>query len=244
MDNIKFIKAKEKVEHSKEKIEGIGTLSEKTMHAILKNYFEPNMSNQEIKVGRKYADIYNENGIIEIQTKQFNKLRDKLNEFLPKYKVTIVYPIAYNKWIYWIDNNTGEVTKGRKSPKTGEANDAFLELYKIKNFLKDRNLSICIMLLHIEEYRDLNGWSKDRKKGSHCIDRIPMKIEKEIMINTIEDYGKLIPQNIDEEFTSKDYSLGAKIKRGTAQTALNVLTYLKQVERVGKKGNTIIYKKV
>ncbi|NLK94830.1 MAG: hypothetical protein GX275_06525 [Clostridiales bacterium] len=242
MDNQRFIEAIKKTESDLNKSGGIGTLGEKTLHAVLKNYFEPNINNQEIKVGSKYADIVNDNGIIEVQTKQFNKLRKKLETFLPKYKVTLVYPIAFMKFIYWVDEDTGEITKGRKSPKNGQANDAFLELYKIKNFLKDENLKICIVLLHIDEYRSLNGWSKDRKKGSHCKDRIPFKIEKEIMINSICDYSSLIPKNIPEVFSSKDYSLGAKIKRSTAQTALNILNYLDIVERVGKKGNSILYK--
>ena len=67
--------------------EGIGTLNEKTIHTVLKHYYEPDVSHHEIKVGRYYADIYNENGIIEIQTRQFNRLRLKLNEFLNEYRV-------------------------------------------------------------------------------------------------------------------------------------------------------------
>ena len=61
---------------------GIGTLSEKTLHAVLKQYFAPNINDQEIKIGRFVADIVGENGIIEIQTQGFDKLRDKLAEFL------------------------------------------------------------------------------------------------------------------------------------------------------------------
>ena len=50
---------------------GIGTLSEKTLHSVLKNYFEPFSENHEIKIGNYVADIVGENGIIEIQTRQF-----------------------------------------------------------------------------------------------------------------------------------------------------------------------------
>ena len=39
------------------------------------------------------ADIFAQGEIIEIQTRQFNRMRDKLTAFLPLYPVTIVYPI-------------------------------------------------------------------------------------------------------------------------------------------------------
>ena len=73
---------------------GIGTLGEKTLHAVLKYYFEPYEDNQEIKLGKYIADIVGENGVIEIQTQNFNSLRNKLENFLEFCDVVIVYPIA------------------------------------------------------------------------------------------------------------------------------------------------------
>ena len=59
----------------------IGELSEKGVHNGLKNYLEPDKSKQEIKVGRYFADIKNDSGIIEIQTKQFFKLKSNFSIF-------------------------------------------------------------------------------------------------------------------------------------------------------------------
>ena len=61
----------------------IGTLSEKTLHAFLKNYYEPDIDKQEIPIDRYVADIFTGQEIIEIQTAQFNSMRDKLNCFVP-----------------------------------------------------------------------------------------------------------------------------------------------------------------
>lgn len=242
MDNIRFTEAYNKVMLNKQKKDGIGTLSEKSLHAILKNYLEPDESKQEIKIGNNYADIYNEDGeIIEIQTKQFNKLRKKLTYFLKDYKVTVVYPIAYKKWIFWVDDDTAEVSKGRKSPKTGVYYQAFIELYRIKSYLNNPNLKIKIILVDIEEYRHLNGWSKDRKRGSYCMDRIPTRIEKELEINSIEDYKKLLPPGLEEEFTSKEFSKLAKIPQRLGQVSLNILFEVKAVKRVGKRGRSFLY---
>ena len=109
---------------------GIGTLSEKTIHAILKNYYQPDEDKQEMPIENFVADIYSDGEIIEIQTRQFNRMRDKLKAFLPLYPVTIVYPIPREKWLVWIDEESGELSKKRKSPVKGNPYMAFPELYK------------------------------------------------------------------------------------------------------------------
>lgn len=220
---------------------GIGTLSEKMLHSVLKNYYEPYTENHEIKVGGYVADIVGENGIIEIQTRQFNNLRKKLNAFLEVCDVTIVFPIAKVKWLYWIDLETGETNKKRKSPREGTPSDIFFELYKIKSFLKNPRLKFCICVLEIDEYRYLNGWSKDKKKGSSRCERIPVDIFEEIYINDLQDYKKLIPCELAEQFSSKDFSKKSKLSLSHTQTALNILYFLEIVNRVGKKGNSYIY---
>ena len=60
---------------------GIGTLSEKALHAALKSYYEPDFESREVKVGGFVADIVGENGIIEIQTRGFDRLGRKLDAF-------------------------------------------------------------------------------------------------------------------------------------------------------------------
>ncbi len=241
MDNKRFSDALEAVVGKQRERCGIGTLSEKTLHAVLKRYFEPGEDGREIKIGRYVADIVGENGIIEIQTQGFDKLRDKLAAFLSCTRVTVVYPIPRAKYLCWIDPETGEVTGKRKSPRTGTVCDAFPELYKIKPLLKHPNLRLCLVLLELTEYRYLNGWSKDKKKGSSRYERIPDALVDEIYLDNADNYQKLLPQNLPSPFTARDYAKAAKISLRTAQTALNVLFFVGAVERTGKRGNTILY---
>lgn len=243
MDAKRFEKACEKVFAEEYQREGIGTLGEKTLHAVLKHYFEPHEECHEQKVGPHFADILNEKGITEIQTRQFNKLRGKLKAFLPHNVVTLVYPVACTKWLFWIDEKTRETTKRRLSPKKGSAYDAFYELYRIKSFLKHENLRLCIVYLDIDEYRLLNGWSSDGKKGSWREDRIPRAIRNEVYINCRADYIRLIPDELPLRFTSKDFAKASKLNIRYAQTALNVLTWVEAVERVDKTGNMFIYER-
>ncbi len=222
----------------------IGTLSEKTLHAVLKHYFEPDESLHEVRIGSFYADVAGEDGVVEIQTRQFNKLRKKLDSFLEIGPVTVAYPMAAAKWLMWIDGATGEITRRRRSPKTGTVCDAFTELYKIKPYLVHPNLRLCILLIDMEEYRMLDGWSADKKKGSTRYDRIPISLADEIWITHPSHYARLIPESLPEPFTVKEYKAAAKVSQKCAQTALTVLRFVGAVRFVGKRGSQFLYEKM
>ena len=53
----------------------------KTLHAVLKQYFEPRKENQEVPVGPYVADICNEQGIFEIQTRDLTGFGKNLLSF-------------------------------------------------------------------------------------------------------------------------------------------------------------------
>ena len=77
------------------------------MHAALKSYYEPDFESREVKVGGFVADIVGENGIIEIQTRGFDRLRRKLDAFLKAARVTVVYPVVPKRGLCWVDPETG-----------------------------------------------------------------------------------------------------------------------------------------
>ncbi len=241
IDNKAFEAAKEKIIGVDRQRLGIGTLSEKTVHAILKNYYEPDEDHQEIPIENYVADIYHEGSIMEVQTRSFNAMRNKLRAFLPLYPVTIIYPIPREKWLIWIDEETGQLSNKRKSPLKGNGYTVFPELYKIKMFLKDPNLRFKLVLLDMEEYRLLNGWSKDKKKGSSRFDRIPTQLVEEIDIECLQDYMQFVPYDLPEEFTVKEFAKGAHIPARRAQVVVHILAYVGVIEQIGKKGNAYLY---
>jgi hypothetical protein len=241
MGNSLFEQAKREVIGVERERLGIGTLSEKTVHAILKRYYAPDEDMHEIPIENYVADIFTGSEIIEIQTRQFNKLRNKLSVFLPLYPVTLVYPVPREKWLIWIDEESGELSEPRKSPVKGNPYMIFPELYKIKMYLKHPNLRLKVVLMDMEEYRLLNGWSQDKKKGSCRYDRIPSKLVEEVSIEGVKDYMLFVPYEL-EEFTSGEFAKAAHIRKELAQTVLNILTYVECVERIGKRGQSILYR--
>lgn len=223
---------------------GIGMQMEKTLHAVLKAYEDPDEDHQEIPIGNYIADIYRceQNAITEIQTANFGYLRGKLAAFLPQYQVTVVYPIAARKWVTWIDPETGELEKRNRSPKKGTYYHAFKELYKIRPYLRDPNLRIKMILLEIEEYRLRDGWGRGGKRGSHRHDSVPTRILGETLLTQPMDYMQFIPYPLDEPFTSKELAKACGAGRQSFSTAALLLTELGVLERVGKKGNAYLYR--
>lgn len=236
-----FANAKDKIIGKAHNNKGIGTLSEKTLHAVLKLYYEPDEDKHEVAMSGYYADIYNDKGIIEIQTRQLNKLRDKLSVFLQDYHVTVVYPLPFNKWLSWVNPDNGEVQGRRKSPRHFTEYDAFYELYKIKSYLKNPNLSINLVLMDMEEYKLLNGWSYDKKRGSTRYDRVPVGIRRIVKFDRIEDYMQLVPADLKEDFTVKDFAMAAGVSVEASRYTLNILNYLEIVKRTGRVKNGYVY---
>ncbi len=221
----------------------IGTLSEKTVHAVVKNYFEPDEDHQEIPIEKYVADIYRNGEILEVQTRQMGRLRDKLSCFLQNYPVTVVHPVLHRKTLIWVDPETGEMSKPRKTSTIGSVYSAFSELYLIRNFLTHENIRVTLLLMDMTEYKLLNGRSKDRKHyGAERYDRIPTALISQIDLTCPEDYMQLIPENLEEEFTSLDFAREAHIPRSLASNILQVFHMLGIITRIGTRGRAYLYR--
>ena len=224
-------------------LKGIGTLSEKAVHRIIKNYLEPDISKQEQPIGDFVADIYDGQEIKEIQTKNFVALKKKLTVFLEIAPVTIVHPIYLEKYINWVDPESGEIKDRRKSSHKGSIYDAMDEMLFLKSFLGNRLLKFMFLLLNAEEYRLLDGYGKDRKKRATKLDRIPTALIKEVDFCCPEDYGILLPPDCKEGFTAADYAGAAGIPSWRSQRTLYVLRAAGAVELVGKRGRSNLYRR-
>lgn len=241
MDREAFEQAKLKVLLKQNNPHGFGTLQEKTVHAVMKLYYEPDEDFHEVPIEGYIADIYNGDRIIEVQNGNFNKLRPKLTAFLPLYPVTVVLPIPHSKWVIWMDEESGELSKKHKSPVTGNVYHAFPELYKIKQHLGHPNLSFAFPLIDMDEYRLLNGWSKNRKRGSSRYDRMPLTLFDEVVIERTEDFMQLVPIELEEPFTVREFAKTAGIHRDLSGTVLPLLTYMQILVRAGKRGREYLY---
>lgn len=224
----------------------IGQLREKKLHSVLKHYFCSDSQFHEIRTGRYVADIMFKGDIIEIQTSSFYSMKKKLDYYLsrPETTVTIVHPIAYNKWICNIDTSTGEVLPKRKSPKKGSIYDILPELYSLREYVFREGICFRVCLIDLIEYRILDTSPKKRysRKGkSSKVDREPLALIDDILFDDIEDYYKFVPHSLPVEFTKKEWEKETKLSPKNSGLALLFLRQIGIVEQVGKRGRAFLY---
>ncbi len=142
-----------------------------------------------------------------------------------------------------MDTETGECSKPRKSTVKGSVYRAFYELYKIKKYLSNPNLRLRFPYLELEEHRLLDGWSRDKKKGSHRYDRIPKTFLGEVRIESLNDYLQLLPADLPEPFTAAEFGKAVGERKETAAKVAHVLNYLGVIERDENRGRAYTYRR-
>lgn len=242
MDRELFEKAKSKVIGIDRPREVIGTLGEKSLHAILKHYFEPYSENHEIKLGSFYADIVGQDGIMEIQTKGVYRLKEKLTYFLAVSRVTLIIPVINQRKLIWIDPDSGEVTPGRTTKRAGSLFDALCELGGISELLSQRNLSVCVVMLDVCDYKLLDGRGEKRKLRATKFDRIPEELVAEVYLNISEDYWQLITENFPECFTAAELQKFTKKKSRDCYQAIKAMEAVGLCRFSGTRGRSREYK--
>ncbi|MBQ4071003.1 MAG: hypothetical protein IJD51_01130 [Clostridia bacterium] len=242
-DPVRFLRAREAVIGETFSGSGIGTLSEKSLHRILKCYIEPDVSLHEVEFGGSVLDIKNSEGIFEVQTRGYDRLAQKLSRLLPTERVSVVCPLATDKTVRWLDPTSGEITEPRHSPKRECVFDAFKMLFGIRSVIAHENLSVRLMYLRVEEFRSLNGYGTDKKRRSTRLERIPTEIIAELTLRRAEDYASLLPSGLAQEFVASEFS--RLIKRTSRYTfyILKLLVCVGAIAEAGKRGRAQLYRK-
>lgn len=242
-DKLRFEECRRNATLNPARRDGIGRLGERTLHQILKYYFESDDSFHEVKVGRYVADICKDGKITEIQTRGFRSLRGKLKAYGGKYDVNIVFPIAVTKYLSWVSPETGEIISCRKSPKRGQPWDILCELYALRPNMPLDRVKFTLVLCEMEDFKLLNGYGEDKKKRAARFERIPTELIDIITLEAATDYAILIPPSLGERFTAAEFAKGAKMTRRAAGYAIQTLVSLGVIEHIDTEKRTYIYRR-
>ena len=223
----------------------VGTQNEKLIHAVLKNYYAPYSDEQEIKIGRYFADAVSEEGIFEIQTKALYRLKDKLADFTAAAFVTVVHPVEYETRTVYINTDSGEIVKETPFRKKDPRVKIFDELYSIRDFLGHERVRFILARLRVEKRVYFSGDKlpelRDRRvRQKLFIEKVPLKLLSETVLHGSEDYRIWLPEGLPEEFTKKEFM--KLIKEGAGSLRLEVLRAAGLIEQIGKKGKSYVYR--
>ncbi len=221
---------------------GIGTLAEKRLHAVIKKYVCPNVDFHEVGVeGTRYvSDVRLGDEIYEIQTGSFYPMKKKIAYYLEKTdcSVTVVHPIPFVRWMSWVEPDTMDILPRRKVAGK-KAIDLLPELYSLSEHLKNPRLRFRLLLLEVQDFRLLNGWSNDRKKGSNRYERIPLTLIDEIDFQMPNDFRQFLPSTLPEHFTVKEFSALTKLRGRDAYSAVHALEALELIEAAKPIGRSM-----
>lgn len=222
----------------------IGTKSEHRLHGALKYYFQPDDRFHEVRVERYVCDAVSEDGetVTEIQSRAFYRLKPKLEVLLKNKKVNIVYPIITEKHIYTVYAESGETSK-RKSPKRGNLYDIFKEMYSLREFFGNENLTFTAAQLHCDEIRTYKGTKSQYRPGRKPIkvERIPTELISLTNITDALSLIRFIPAGLDERFDSALFAKAAGLNREAVGYTLNTLKAYGSVNLIGKEGRKNIF---
>ena len=219
----------------------IGLLNEKPLHASLKEWYRAEGDHVEVPLKGFVVDLVRDGTLIEIQTRGFAAMRNKLDRLLDDHAIRLVYPVAAEKWIVKLDDNGVEVSR-RRSPKHGIAADVCAEFVSFPSLLSHPNFTLEVALIKEEEVRRPDARKGWRRGGFVIDERRLVCVLETIELTRPEDLLGLVPGALPDPFTTADLAAGLERSRHLAQEVAYCLRVSGAVEAVGRDKRGILYK--
>ncbi len=228
----------------------IGTLHETELHAALKRHYARPIDQLEANVDGYVVDVLRADGvggiardIIEIQTHNFAALKHKLPRLLEQHAVTLVYPIAAEKWVVRVEANRRTVIGRRKSPHRGHLSELFIELVSIPQLVAHPNFTLEVALIHEEELRcPATGKRRSRwLRPWRTFNRRLLKVVDRVALSTPDDFRRFVPPDLSSPFTSHELAAALDQPDALAHKITYCLRKMGTLDVVGKRRNAWLY---
>jgi hypothetical protein len=219
----------------------IGTLTERSLHAALKDWYAQSGDEREVKVDGYVIDLVRGDLLIEIQTRGFSPLKRKLAKLTETHQVRLAHPIAAERWIVKMAADGETLIERRKSPRKGYVEHIFSELVSIPHLIERDNFSLDVLLIREEQVWCQDGRGSWRRKGWSVMDRRLIDVVQQITFRTANEFCALLPPDLPPEFTVKDVARGLHQPENIAGKMMFCLRAMNAVQLVGKKRNAYLY---
>ena len=221
---------------------GININNEKSLHSSIKQWYAVPGDRLEVKVDKYIIDLVREDSLIEIQTKNFSAIGNKLRNLVKYNKVMLVHPIAIEKYIVTIEGL--DVTSRRKSPKKGKLVDLFDELIRIPDLMSEDNFILEILMTKEEEIRCNDGKGSWRRKGISIRDRKLIEVVEKVTFKEKKDFLIFLPTQLSDSFTNKNLAEELSISIYKARKISYCLRKMDLIKETSKYRNELVFERV
>lgn len=216
-------------------------MQETLLHAALKDYYTLPGSAQEVLVDGYWIDVVQNGLLIEIQTRNFAAIRDKLSALIEHHRVRLVYPIAREKWIVHLPARGELPISRRKSPRQGRLEDVFFELVRIPYLLQHPNFSLDVLIIREDEIRCADGLGSWRRKGVSITNRCLLEVLECHQFALPADLRSLLPSDLATPFTNHQLAKRLSISVKLASRMSYCFRNLGLLQITGKQNRSYLY---
>lgn len=220
----------------------IGELNERSLHRALKERYAVAGSETERVIDGFVTDVVADGRIVEIQTGSFGPLRNKLTRLLDAHPVTLVHPVARDRYLVRVSDDPALPPTRRRSPKHGSVFDVFSALVSIPSLLAHPNLTLEVVMTVEEEVRaprERRGrWRRDWSR----VDRRLVDVVETHTIASMADLFAMVAARLPDTFTTNDIAEAMQSTRSLAQQAAYCFRESGVTELCGKDGKALVYR--
>ena len=227
----------------------IGELNERSLHRALKERYAARAGRVETAIDGYVADVVLGDRIVEIQTGSFFPLRRKLPRLLEAHRVTLVHPIAQDRFIVRLpggmadDGAPDTPPRRRKSPKHGSPFDVFAALTSIPKLLDHPNLTLDVAMVIDEDIRAPYEGRRRRRRDWISVDRRLLEVVETHTFERMADLLAMVDARLPRLFTSRDLAEAMGSARRLGQQAAFCLREAGVCEVCGKEGRLLQYRR-
>lgn len=227
----------------------IGELNERSLHRALKRRYATRGGTVETVVDGYVADVLLGDRIVEIQTGSFSSLRQKLPRLLAAHPVTLVHPIARDRFIVRMQHAPADAASPdvpvarRRSPKHGSPFDVFHALTGIPTLLDHPNLTLDIVMVIDEDIRVPYQGRRRRRRDWISVDRRLLEVIETHTIARMADLFAMVGAELPDAFTSRDLAEAMHAPRRLGQRAAFCFREAGVSEVCGKRDRFVLYRR-
>jgi len=222
----------------------IGLVNEKSLHSALKQWYARPGDLLEFPLDGYIVDILRGNQVIEIQTGNFASIKRKMRDLSCRYRVTLIYPVAQERWILEVPRTLPGAIVRRKSPKRDAVDQLFEELVSFPDLLKCPNFSIEVVSIQEEQLRSYDKRRPGKRRAWRIVERKLLRVLERFLFDVPSDLWQLIPPSLPDPFETSQLASAVGRPRWFAQKIAYCLRHSGVTRAIGKEGNSVVYSRL